>query len=142
MIFFQNLLIIQETIQPTTKDVLIYKELQYRKSPPNDFIHDNFRPKSVNVQDSHLPDNILPSQPPCLTKRYAHATSNTPTNNTIPTVPEAQAPDINKTLTSFLNEFKSLKHPILALLTKINLQPNRKKKKCLILTITILSLIT
>ena len=103
------------------KGCSIYKEIQRRKrrSPTSNFIYDNPRSKPINVQGSHLPDHTLPSQPPPLTKTYAQATHNTPTNNSIPTAPETKAPDINKTLTSFLDEFKSLLHPMLSLLTKL-----------------------
>jgi len=103
------------------KGCSIYKELQRRKrrSPTSNFIHDNHRSKPVNVQGSHPPDLTLPSQPPPLTKTYARATFNIPTNNDIPTGSEAQTSDINKTLSSFLDEFKSLIHPMLSLLTKL-----------------------
>lgn len=40
-----------------------------------------------------------------------------PTINTIPTAPKAQAPYINKTLACFLDEFKSLIHLMLSLIT-------------------------
>ncbi|KAE9532288.1 hypothetical protein AGLY_009911 [Aphis glycines] len=103
------------------KGCSIYKEIQRRKrrSPTSNFIHDNLRSRPINVQGSHLPDHTLPSQPPPLTKTYAQATHNTHTNNSIPTAPETNAPDINKTLSSFLDEFKSLIHPMLSLLTKL-----------------------
>lgn len=103
------------------KGCSIYKEIQRRKrrSPTNNFIHDNLRSKPIIVQGSHIPDLTLPSQPPPLTKTYAQATHNTYSNNSIPTAPETNAPEINKTLSTFLDEFKSLIHPMLSLLTNI-----------------------
>lgn len=125
------------------KGCSIYKEIQRRKrcSPTSNSVHDNLRSKPINVQGSHLPDHTLPSQPPPLTKTYAQATHNTHTNNSIPTASETNAPDINKTLSTFLDEFKSLIYPMLSLLTKL-ISSLIDKKKCLILTIKILSLTT
>ncbi|CAI6347136.1 unnamed protein product [Macrosiphum euphorbiae] len=91
----------------------VYKELQRRKKPvaSNAFISDNVRYKSHNVQVSH-PEN---GTPPNLSPSYAQATAGQSQN--LPT-PES-APNINSTITNFLEDFKTLINPLISLLTKV-----------------------
>lgn len=100
------------------KGCSIYKELQRRKIPstPSYRIDNNYKTKSTNVQSSH-PSNHTHSNPQ--TQTYAQAASNTPLNDTSPPINETHPPDLNKLMSSFLDEIKTLIMPLLALLTKI-----------------------
>lgn len=99
------------------KGCSIYKELQRREIPsaPSNRIDNNYKTKS-NVQGSH-PLNHTHTNPQKQT--YAQATSNIPANDTSPPINETHPPDLNKLITSFLDEFKSLINPLIALLTKV-----------------------
>lgn len=80
-------------------------------------MYNNTKSKTVNVQGSHSSNHNVSSQPPAQT--YAQATSNTPIYNNVPPASEAQAPDVNKLMSKFLDEFKTLINPLIALLTKV-----------------------
>jgi len=95
------------------KGCAVYKDLQRRKKPAtnNFFLSDNIRDKSRIVKDSH-PAHDTNTNP---TLSYAQATSGQSSNHHLPS-PSA---DINKTITSFLEDFKSLINPLISLLTKV-----------------------
>ncbi|KAL4098126.1 hypothetical protein QTP88_022788 [Uroleucon formosanum] len=91
----------------------VYKEIQRRKnpSPNNAFLYDKSRFKKHNVQTSH-PEN---DAPPINTRTYAQATSGQRTTHPSP----SSESNINNPMTLFLEEFKSLINPLIALLTKV-----------------------
>lgn len=91
----------------------VYKEIQRRKkpSPNNAFLSDNSRFKKYNVQTSH-PEN---DAPPNNSRTYAQATSGQRTTHPSP----SSEPNSNNAMTLFLEEFKSLINPLIALLTKV-----------------------
>jgi len=91
----------------------VYKEIQRRKKPQLNkaFLSDNSRFKIHNVQTSH-PTN---DAPPNTTRSYAQATSGQ--HSTHP--PPSSEPNMNKVMTHFLEEFKSLLNPLITLLTKV-----------------------
>lgn len=105
------------------KGCAVYKDLQRRKKPAtsnNFFLSDNIRDKKHIVKDSH-PANDANTNP---TLSYAQATSGQSSNHHLP----PPAADINKTITSFLEDFKSLINPLISLLTKVitSLLDNKK----------------
>lgn len=77
-------------------------------------MYENSKTKFTNVQASHPINHSNPSQPIPQTQTYAHVTSNAPSDNTIP-----PPPDINKIMSSFIDDFKSLINPLISLLTKV-----------------------
>jgi len=83
-------------------------------------LSDNIRNKSSVVKDSYPTNDINPSPTPS----YAQVTSGQSSNQHLP----PPAADINKTITSFLEGFKSLINPLIALLTKLitSLLDNKK----------------
>jgi len=91
----------------------VYKELQRRKKPvpSNAFISDNVRYKSYNVQASHPVNDTPPNPSPSYAQATAGQSQNLPTPET--------APNINITITNFLEEFKTLINPLISLLTKV-----------------------
>ncbi|KAF0699498.1 Uncharacterized protein FWK35_00037541, partial [Aphis craccivora] len=91
----------------------VYKEIQRRKkpSPNNAFLSDNSRFKKHNVQTSH-PEN---DAPPINARTYAQATSGQ--RATHPSL--SSESNSNNAMTLFLEEFKSLINPLIALLTKV-----------------------
>ncbi|KAL4120170.1 hypothetical protein QTP88_012900 [Uroleucon formosanum] len=92
------------------KGCSVYKDLQHRNKPKKSkLLSDNFIHKK-NVQISH-PVVTPPTQPPASSQTYAQATSGSFPNDTIP----PPASDINK----FLDEFKLLINPLIALLTQV-----------------------
>ncbi|KAL4096787.1 hypothetical protein QTP88_021671 [Uroleucon formosanum] len=99
------------------KGCSIYKELQRRKIPsaPSNRIDNNYKTKSTNVQGSHPPSHAH-SNPQ--TQTYAQATSNISANDTSPPINATHPPDLNKLMSNFLDEFKTLINPLIALLTK------------------------
>jgi len=68
------------------------------------------------VQGSYPPNNTHSS---LQTQTYAQATSNITVNDTSPPINETRSPDLNKLMTSFLDEFKTTINPFIALLTKV-----------------------
>lgn len=98
------------------KGCTIYRELQQRKysNKNNNAPVNNSRLKQSNVQVSHpLQDSSLNNS--SNTKTYAQATSNVPPQNSS----DSSTSDISKVMSSFIDEFKALIHPLLALLTKV-----------------------
>ncbi|KAF0738585.1 Uncharacterized protein FWK35_00025856, partial [Aphis craccivora] len=106
------------------KGCSIYRELQRRKKPTSksNIVTDNIRYKSSNVQSSHPSNDTLFNKPPYSDQRksYAHATSNQTNNHAHSSNPIPPDVDLNKIISSFLEEFKSLINPLLSLLTKFN----------------------
>ncbi|KAL4096689.1 hypothetical protein QTP88_021594 [Uroleucon formosanum] len=97
------------------KGCTIYRELQQRKysNKNNNAPVNNSRLKQSNVQVSH-PLQDSSSNNSSNTKTYAQATSNVPPQNSS----DSCTSDISKVMSSFIDEFKALIHPLLALLTK------------------------
>lgn len=99
------------------KGCSVYREIQQRKKSTHksNFLYDNLNIKNFNVQqDNHsLKDfpNINHTSPK---QTYAQTTSNN-TNNQIP----SPSLDINKVMSSFLEDLKSLINPLITLLTKV-----------------------
>lgn len=105
------------------KGCAVYKDLQRRKKPATSnhfFLSDNVRDKSSSVKDSHPTNDNNPNPTPT----YAQATSGQSSNQHLP----PPATDINKTITNFLEDFKSLINPLISLLTKVitSLLDNKK----------------
>ena len=92
------------------KGCSVYKDLQHRNKPKkSNLLSDNISHKK-NVQVSH--PVVTPStNPPDSFQTYAQATSGSCSNNIIP----PPVSDINK----FLDEFKLLINPLIALLTQV-----------------------
>jgi len=74
-------------------------------------LSDNIRDKLYVVKVSHPANNANPNFSPT----YAQVTSGQFSNQQLP----LPAAGINKTITSFLEEFKSLINPLISLLTKV-----------------------
>jgi len=98
------------------KGCTIYRELQQRKysNKNNNALVNNSRFKQSNVQVSHPLQDSSPNNS-SNTKTYAQATSNAPPQNST----DSCTSDISKVMSSFIDEFKALIHPLLALLTKV-----------------------
>ncbi|KAL4121498.1 hypothetical protein QTP88_013998 [Uroleucon formosanum] len=103
----------------------VFKELQRRNKPNNKskFLHDivnlnHSNNNNFNVKENHpLPTNNKPnthSHP----KTYAQATSNE-TTNTCHSNHSSPTLDINKTMSDFFENFKSLINPLIALLIQV-----------------------
>lgn len=107
------------------KGCTIYRQLQQRKySNKNNYAPvNNSRHKQSNVQVSH-PLQDSSSNNSSNTKTYAQATSNAPPQNSS----DSCTSDISKVMSSFIDEFKALIHPLLALLTKVISSLLDKKK--------------
>jgi len=91
----------------------IYKDLQRRKNPKSsNHLSNNFSSKNTYVQDTHTVEamQLLESTP-----IYAQATSNSHSNHTVPSL----SPDMNKTMLTFIDEFKQLINLLIVLLTKV-----------------------
>ncbi|KAF0749787.1 Uncharacterized protein FWK35_00012778 [Aphis craccivora] len=95
------------------RECSVYKEIQRRKkpSPNNAFLSDNSRFKKYNVQTNH-PEN---DTPPNNARTYTQATSGQQTTHPSP----SSQSNINNAMTLFLEEFKSMINPLIALLTKV-----------------------
>jgi len=91
------------------------------KSPsaPINRIHSNYETKSTNVLGIRPFDLTHSNQHSPQTQTYAQVTSNIPVINTSPSITETHPPDLNKLTTSFLDKFKTLINPLIALLTKV-----------------------
>lgn len=111
----------------------VFKELQRRKktSSKSKFLHDNVNINPVvntdNVKMSHpLPPNSSKvennNQMP---KSFAQVTRNLQNHDNVPPSPPS---DINIVLTNFINDFKTLISPLIALLTQVisSLLENKK----------------
>jgi hypothetical protein len=97
----------------------VYKEIQRRKKhhSNNAFLSDNSK---FNIQTNH-PTNNSPSNN---TRSYDQATSSQ--HSTHP--PPSSEPNMNKVMTHFLEEFKSLLNPLITQLTKVIFSLLDKKK--------------
>jgi hypothetical protein len=103
----------------------VFKELQRRNNPNNKskFLHDNVNlnhsnNNNFNVKENHpLPTNNNPNIhfPP---KTYAQTTYNEITNSSHSNHPYSTL-DINKTMSDFFDNFKSLINPLIALLAQV-----------------------
>jgi hypothetical protein len=105
-------------IQPTIRTVLtIYRELQQRKysNKNNNVPVNNSRFKQMNVQLSHPLQDSPSNNHHFGTKTYAQATTNDSAQN----FSDSSSSDIDKVISTFLDEFKALIHSLLALLTKV-----------------------
>ncbi|KAL4107417.1 hypothetical protein QTP88_017760 [Uroleucon formosanum] len=93
------------------KGYTIYRELQQRKysNKNNNAPVNNSKFKQSNVQVSHPSQDNSPNNHSSSTKTYAEATSNSS---------YSCSSDISNVISSFVDEFKALIHPLLALLTK------------------------
>jgi len=99
------------------KGCSIYKDLQRAKKPytKSNFVPTNTRFNTTNVRDSHPINDTHPTQPDPHSPTYAQATSGRSANNPTPST----TPDLNSTITNFLEDFKSLINPLISLLTKV-----------------------
>ncbi|CAI6347328.1 unnamed protein product [Macrosiphum euphorbiae] len=99
----------------------IHKDLQRKKrlNSTSNFLHVNTFPKPINVQGSHPSKNNSDKQQPTQTQTYAQATSNTPFDHTLPPAGSEHVPDINKMLTGFLADFKTIINPLMETLVKV-----------------------
>jgi hypothetical protein len=100
------------------KGCSVYKELQRRKTPTkkSNFLHDNINHNvnNYNVKANHpLPTSSANSD--ALPKTYAQATTSQPSQSSPPTPPT----DLTTTISSFVDELKSLITPLIALLTQV-----------------------
>ena len=95
----------------------VYKDLQRAKKPytKSNFVPTNTRFNTTNVRDSHSTNDTQPTQPDPHSPTYAQATSGRSANNPTP----SNTPDLNSTITNFLEDFKSLINPLISLLTKV-----------------------
>ena len=97
----------------------IYKDLQWAKRKPFTpsnlvLTNTNIKYNFTNVKDSHPTNDTHPNQSNSHTPTYAQATSGRHSNTAPPSTP-----DLNMTITRFLEEFKSLLNPLMSLLTKV-----------------------
>lgn len=116
----------------------VYRELQRRKKPSSksNFLYDNFLHDNVNTNSDDNTDNVKASHslPPTyskvknnnqIPKSFAQATRNQPNHDHANTSPPS---DNNSVLTNFINEFKTLINPLIALPTQVisSLLENKK----------------
>ncbi|KAF0705083.1 Nucleic-acid-binding protein [Aphis craccivora] len=86
-----------------------------KSSTKINFVSTNTRVNTTTVRDSHPINDTHSNQIDPHTSTYANGTAGRTANNIIPPT----APDINSTITSFLEDFKSLINPLISLLTKV-----------------------
>lgn len=99
------------------KGCIVYRELQQCKySNKNNVPVTNYRSKPTYVQASHSLQDSSPNNHSSDTKTYAKAVSNDSAHQNFT---DSSSSDINKSLSSFLDEFKALIYPLIALLTKV-----------------------
>ena len=92
----------------------IYRDLQRRKkTKPTNQVSYNNSPKNNHVQETQ-PVEASSTHPSFSNYTYAQATANSNANNILP-----PPPDINLIMANFMNEFKQLINPLIALLTKV-----------------------
>jgi len=98
------------------KGCSVYRDLQRgrNQTSKNNFLSDNIRNETSNVRDSHPLANSHLNQPSNHSPTYAQATAGQ-SHNPIPN----SSPDLSNTITSFLEEFKSLINPLISLLNKV-----------------------
>lgn len=99
----------------------IHKDLQRRKrlNSTSNFLHVNTFAKPLNVQGSHPFKNNSDKQQPTQAQTYAQATSNIPIDHTLPPTSTDHVLDINKMLTGFLADFKTIINPLMDILVKV-----------------------
>jgi len=102
------------------KGCSVYKELQRRKTPTtkSNFLHDNFKHNvnnNYNVKANHPLPTSFGNNSDAPPKTYAQATSSQPSQSSPPTPPT----DLTSTISSFVDELKSLINPLIALLTQV-----------------------
>lgn len=99
------------------KGCSIYKDLQRAKKPytKSNLVSTITRFNKTTVRDSHPINDTHPIQPDPHFPTYAQATSGRSANNSTPSI----APDLNSTITNFLEDFKSLINPLISLLTTV-----------------------
>jgi len=99
------------------KGCSIYKDLQRVKKPftKSNFVSTNTKTNFSNVKDSRPSNDTHLNQSNTHFPTYAQATSGRPVNNAA----SETTPDLNKTITRFLEEFKSLLNPLMSLLTTV-----------------------
>ncbi|KAE9524515.1 hypothetical protein AGLY_015103 [Aphis glycines] len=93
----------------------IYKDLQRVKKPftKSNFVSTNTKTNFSYVKDSRPSNDTHLNQSNAHFPTYAQATSGRPVNNAA----SETTPDLNNTITRFLEEFKSLLNPLMSLLT-------------------------
>jgi len=82
-------------------------------------LHLNTFPKSLNVQGSHPSNNNSDKQQLTQTQTYAQAPSNTSIDHTLPPASTDHVPIINKMLTGFFADFKTIINPHMEILVKV-----------------------
>lgn len=99
------------------KGCSIYKDLQRVKKPftKSNFVSTNTKTNFSNVKDSRPFNDTHLNQSNTHSPTYAQATSGRPVNNAA----SETTPDLNNTITRFLEEFKSLLNPLMSLLTTV-----------------------
>ncbi|KAL4089026.1 hypothetical protein QTP88_024104 [Uroleucon formosanum] len=99
------------------KGCSIYKDLQRVKKPftKSNFVSTNTKTNFSNVKDSRPSNDTHLNQSNTHFPTYAQATSGRPVNNAA----SETTPDLNNTITRFLEEFKSLLNPLMSLLTTV-----------------------
>jgi len=97
----------------------VYKELQRRKTPAvkSNFLHDNIKlnVNNFNVKASHPLPNLTEKNITDPPKTYPKATSSHPSQSS----PSSPSTDLTSTISSFVDELKSLVNPLIALLTQV-----------------------
>jgi hypothetical protein len=92
----------------------LYGSTVKRNPKSSNHLSNHFSSKNTYVQDTHTA-KASTTHPVESTLTYAQAISNSHSNHTIP----SPTPDINKIITTFIDEFKQLINPLIALLTKV-----------------------
>ncbi|VVC40844.1 Pre-C2HC domain,Zinc finger, CCHC-type [Cinara cedri] len=97
------------------KGCSIYKDLQRAKKPfiKSNFVPTNNRVNTITVSDNHPVNDTHPIQPD--PRSYVQVISGRTANDLTPPI----TPDLNTTITNFLEDFKSLINPLMSLLTKV-----------------------
>lgn len=97
----------------------VYKELQRRKTPitkKSNFLYDNIKHnENNNVKANHPLPTSSENNSATTSKTYAQATTSQPSQPSPPTPPI----DLTATISSFVDELKSLISPLIALLTQV-----------------------
>lgn len=101
----------------TYKGCPIYKDLQRAKKTytKSNFVPTNTRFNTTTVRDSHPLNDTHPIQLDRNSPTYEQATSGKSAINSTPST----GADLYSTITNFLEDFKSLRNPLISLLTKV-----------------------
>lgn len=117
----QNVLSVPKIFLQITKAVQSTENYNVEKNPTSksNIVTDNTRYKSSNVQSSHLSNDASSNKHSHSDQRksYAHVKSNQSNNHAHSLNPIPPDVDVNKIISSFLEEFKSPINPLLSLLT-------------------------